>query len=167
MELLDFWFSLFHNYPSLAILWSKQRRPHCMVNCACTWLRNYVYMCIAWRIKPWCIVYWTSMIATLTLSSNCSAFIEFPDSSKFYQLSNRAIFSKHPVWYLAQYVELHEILQLKNGMLPYYWPTTRYYWTCFENVINNVVCVFLTLCWVVTTSSIMSSVRFSWLSARR
>ena len=38
-----------HNYSSLATLWwPKQRcRSHCMVNCACAWLRNFVYMCTA------------------------------------------------------------------------------------------------------------------------
>ena len=47
--------------------------------------------------QQYLLMYCTSMVSTLTLSSDSRAFIDFPNSRKISQPSHRAIFSEHPV----------------------------------------------------------------------
>ena len=63
-------------------------------------------------------VYCTSMVATLTLSSYCRTFIEYPDSRKVYQPFNGAIFIEHPVHLKILWHVLSQRKKFRRGRAP-------------------------------------------------
>ena len=63
-------------------------------------------------------VNYSSLVATLTLSIDCRAFIEYPDSRKIFQPSHPVIFSEHPIFTGKQTKidNLKEILFTKSSV---------------------------------------------------